>query len=95
VGSQSLTAVTDKIRAMAPKKKDLTLREHLTRIAPLGAAALTQEERAKGGRRGGAARAEALSPAQRRAIAKKAAQARWAGKKQAVKEAAPKKKRPG
>jgi len=32
----------------------------------------------KGGRRGGRARAEALSPARRTAIARKAARARWA-----------------
>ncbi|MGC2744526.1 MAG: hypothetical protein WA672_15225 [Candidatus Angelobacter sp.] len=31
----------------------------------------------KGGKKGGQARAKALSPAQRRSIAKKAAQARW------------------
>ena len=37
--------------------------------------------RAKSGKAGGAARAKALSPEKRRAIAKKAAKSRWAIKK--------------
>ena len=35
----------------------------------------------RGGIKGGKARAEALSPSRRRAIAKKAAAARWSGRK--------------
>jgi len=36
----------------------------------------------KGGKKGGAARAEKLSPSRRRAIAKKAARSRWARKEE-------------
>jgi hypothetical protein len=70
---------------VAARKKEVTLREHLTRIAPLGAAKLTEKDRQKGGKRGGKARARALTPEQRSEIAKKAAAARWGkpkGKKQ-------------
>jgi hypothetical protein len=75
---------------MAKKKKggEVTLAEHARRIAPLGGKASmegrSEEERQEfarsGGRAGGPARAHALSPARRKAIAKKAAAARW-GKK--------------
>jgi len=69
--------------------KDITLREHARRIAPLGGKAAmqnrTEEERKEfarsGGEVGGAARAKALSPKRRSEIAKKAAAARWAKKK--------------
>ena len=40
-------------------------------------AAPRPEEQRRGGLKGGAARAEALTPEQRKAIASKAAQARW------------------
>lgn len=69
---------------------DVTLAEHARRIAPLGGKASmenrTEAERQEfarsGGLAGGAARAEKLSPARRKAIAKKAAAARWGKKKE-------------
>ena len=70
------------------QKKAITLEEHLARIRGLGGKASmqnrTEEEREEfarmGGRAGGKRRAEVLSAAQRKAIAQKAAKARW-GKK--------------
>ena len=64
---------------------EITLREHARRIAPLGGKASmkarSDEERQEfarsGGRAGGPARAASLSAAKRKAIAKKAAAARW------------------
>jgi hypothetical protein len=56
-------------------------------LAKLRAASMSDKERQESARKagllGGKARAEALTTAQRRAIAKKAAQARWAKKKDA------------
>jgi hypothetical protein len=70
------------------RKKPITLAEHLASIASKGGTArmeqLTPEQRrnlaSSGGLVGSKARADALSLAKRRAIAKKAAEARW-GKK--------------
>ena len=70
------------------RKKAITLEEHLARIRGLGGKAAmqnrTDEEREEfarmGGKVGGRRRAETLSPARRKAIAQKAAKARW-GKK--------------
>jgi hypothetical protein len=70
------------------QKKAITLEEHLARIRGLGGRASMQnrtdkerEEFARmGGKVGGKRRAEALSAARRKAIAQKAAKARW-GKK--------------
>jgi hypothetical protein len=70
------------------RKKAITLQEHARRIAPLGGKASmrnrTEEEREEfarmGGKVGGKRRAEVLSAARRKAIAQKAAKARW-GKK--------------
>ena len=70
------------------RKKAITLQEHALRIAPLGGKASmrnrTAEEREQfarmGGKVGGKRRAEVLTPARRKAIAQKAAKARW-GKK--------------
>jgi len=71
------------------RKKAITLQEHARRIAPLGGKASMQnrtaEEREKfarmGGQIGGKRRAESLSPARRKAIAQKAAKARWGNRK--------------
>jgi hypothetical protein len=56
-------------------------------LAKLRAASMSDKERQESARKaglfGGKARAEALTTAQRRAIAKKAAQARWSKKKDA------------
>jgi hypothetical protein len=68
-----------------PRKKELTLAEHIQRIAPSGGkarmASLSQAERTalatKGGLVGGKARARTLSARKRSAIAKQAAVARW------------------
>lgn len=51
-------------------------------LGRLRAATMTREEREKAGAAGGAARAKKLSKTKRKAIAKKAAAARW-GKKAA------------
>jgi hypothetical protein len=75
---------------MKKKGSDVTLAEHAKRIAPLGGKASmdnrSESERQdfarSGGLAGGPARAEKLSPARKKAIAKKAAAARW-GKKAA------------
>ena len=49
-------------------------------LGRLRAKTLTEEERRKGGKAGGPARAEALTAKRRREIARKAAAARWKGK---------------
>ncbi len=77
------------------RKRDITLKEHARRIAPLGGKASmenrTESQRAEfarlGGLAGGAARAKKLSAKRRQEIAKKAAATRWAKR-------APAKKRP-
>lgn len=54
-------------------------------LGKIRAETLTFEQRSNGGKAGGASRAESLSPNRRSEIAKKAAAARWAGKKTAPK----------
>jgi hypothetical protein len=74
--------------------KEITLREHVTRIGKLGGKArmkgMTEEERAEfgrlGGQSGGAARAAVLTSKRRSEIAKKAALARWGTKKAGAKK---------
>ena len=72
-----------------PRKKSITLAEHIQRIASLGGKAraenLSAEELSAIGRKAGlvgdAARAQSLSSKRRAEIAKKAAAARWGKKK--------------
>jgi len=69
-------ALLDKQSAIAPGQE---YSEHDKRVA-MGkrrAKTLTTQERAKGGRLGGRARANKLAPDIRRAIARKAARTRW------------------
>jgi hypothetical protein len=54
-------------------------------LGKLRAASMTMEDRLKASRAGGEARAKKLSKAQRQAIAKEAAAARWGGKANAKK----------
>ena len=78
------------------RKKDasqITLQEHLESIASAGGKARGEKLSAKrkkaigrkGGKVGGKARAASLTGGQRSEIAKKAAEARWGGKKRAGK----------
>jgi len=76
---------------MAGRKRETTLREHVTRIGSLGGKARAENLSAdelsaigiKGGLRGGKAAADAMTPEERSARARKAAAARW-GKKRAT-----------
>ena len=73
------------IAAMAKRKNP-----HAVALAKLRTASLTPEQRSEigkmGGRAGGPARAKKLSKAERKAIAKKAAEARWGKKKTSSEE---------
>jgi hypothetical protein len=50
-------------------------------LGKLRAKTLTDEERSRGGLKGGKTRAARLSPKRRKEIAQKAAKARWEGRK--------------